>query len=90
MAKFEPKNIIDTCLLDISGIFEVNQLIPEGNRKQIQNPINAVATNRASWRYVPKITKIKAEAKHPNSVIRIITGGDIFVDKGIEMIRPRR
>ena len=90
MAKFEPKNIIDTCLLDISGIFEVNQLIPEGNRKQIQDPIKPVAINKASWRWVPKITKIKAEAKHPNNVIKIMIGGEILVDKGIEMIRPSK
>ena len=90
MAKFEPKNIIDTCLLDISGIFEVNQLIPEGNKKQIQNPIKPVATNKASWRYVPKITKIKAEAKHPSNVIKIMIGGEILVDKGIEMILPSK
>ena len=43
MAKFDPKNIIEICLLDKLGIFDDNQLIPEGNKKQMQRPINPVA-----------------------------------------------
>ena len=43
MAKLDPKNIIEICLLDKLGIFDDNQLIPEGNKKQMQRPINPVA-----------------------------------------------
>ena len=43
MAKLDPKNIIEICLLDKLGIFDDNQLIPEGNKKQMQIPINPVA-----------------------------------------------
>ena len=42
-AKLEPKNIIEICLLDRLGIFDDSQLIPEGNKKQMQRPIKPVA-----------------------------------------------
>ena len=43
LAKFDPKKMQDTCLLDISGMFELSQVIPEPNWKQAQNPIRPVA-----------------------------------------------
>ena len=46
LAKLDPKNIIEICLLDKLGIFDDNQLIPEGNKKQMQRPINPVAKEK--------------------------------------------
>ena len=55
MAKLDPKNIIEICLLDKLGIFDDNQLIPEGNKKQMQRPINPVAKVKEQKKYLFRV-----------------------------------
>ena len=89
-AKGPPRYIKATCLLFKFLILKVNQFIIEPRKKQTWNPINPVEINRATTLLVPKIIKIIPKIKQPKAAPKIITVGEIIVDKGIAAILPMR
>ena len=88
LAALLPMNTKDTDFK--SGIFLVNHVIPDGKKKQAENPINPVHINNEIELKFPKNTKSMDEVKQPNKLLHKIVSGLITVLKGIPMSLPSK
>ena len=87
LAALLPMKTNDTCFK--SGIFLVSQVIPEGNKKQVEKPIRPVHMNNIEA-FKPKMTNNPDEIKQPVKLEHRITSGLTTVDKGIPMSLPNK
>ena len=70
-------------------MFLVSQVIPEGNKKQVEKPMRPVHVNNI-MASKPKMTKNRDEIKHPAKLEQRIASGLTTVDNGIPMSLPNK